>query len=87
MERSLSGTEASGNVGDGFVDKVIDVGGRIRIVAQEVAVHCKECQRQSGSAFGMSVLVKKDGLTVSGPTKQFTRIADSDNEGYGCVLP
>ena len=27
------------------------------------ACHCKECQRQSGSAFGMSMPVKKDSLT------------------------
>ena len=25
-----------------------------------LACHCKECQRQSGSAFGMSMPVKKD---------------------------
>jgi hypothetical protein len=33
-----------------------------------VACHCKECQRQSGSAFGMSTPVAKDSLTVTGPT-------------------
>jgi hypothetical protein len=48
-----------------------------------VACHCKECQRQSGSAFGMSMLVKQDSLTVTGPTKQFTRIADSGNANTG----
>jgi hypothetical protein len=42
------------------------------------ACHWKECQRQSGSAFGMSMLVKKDSLTVAGRTKQFTRIAESE---------
>jgi hypothetical protein len=52
-----------------------------------VACHCKECQRQSGSAFGMSMPVKKDGLTVTGPTKQFTRIADSGNEVTGVFCP
>ena len=49
--------------------------------------HCKECQRQSGSAFGMSMLVKKDSLTVSGVMKQFTRIADSGNEVTGAFCP
>jgi hypothetical protein len=44
------------------------------------ACHCKECQRQSGSAFGMFMPVKKDSLTVTGLTKQVTRIADSGNE-------
>jgi hypothetical protein len=34
-----------------------------------VACHCKECQRQSGSAFGLSMLVKRDSLSVTGPTK------------------
>ena len=52
-----------------------------------VACHCKECQRQSGSAFGMSMPVKKDSLTVTGPTKQFTRIADSGNEVAGVFCP
>jgi len=47
----------------------------------------KECQRQSGSAFGMSMQVKKDGLTVTGVTKQFTRIADSGNENTGVFCP
>ena len=52
-----------------------------------VACHCKECQRQSGSAFGMSMPVKKDGLIVTGPTKQFTRIADSGAEVTGVFCP
>ena len=52
-----------------------------------VACHCKECQRQSGSAFSMSMPVKKDSLTVTGPTKQFTRAADSGNEVTGVFCP
>src|SRR5258707_6313075 len=52
-----------------------------------VACHCKECQRQSGSAFGMSMPVKKDGLTVTGPTKQFVRIADSGGQVSGVFFP
>ena len=35
-----------------------------------LACHCKECQRQSASAFGMSMLVKKVSLTVTGVAKQ-----------------
>jgi hypothetical protein len=31
--------------------------------------------------------VKKDGLTVTGPTKQFTRIADSGSEVTGVFCP
>jgi len=51
------------------------------------ACHCKECQRQSGSAFGMSMLVKKDNLTVTGLTKQFRRMADSGKEVTGVFCP
>jgi hypothetical protein len=51
------------------------------------ACHCKECQRQSGSAFGMFMPVKKDSLTVTGLTKQVTRIADSGNEVTGTFCP
>ena len=52
-----------------------------------LACHCRECQRQSGSAFGMSMLVKKDNLTVTGLTKQFRRMADSGNEVTGVFCP
>ncbi len=52
-----------------------------------VACHCKECQRQSGSAFGMSMMVKTDDFTVTGPTKRFTRIADSGAENTGVFCP
>src|ERR1700731_4766556 len=51
------------------------------------ACHCRECQRQSGSAFGMFMPVKKDSLTVTGPTKQVTRKADSGNEVSGVFCP
>ena len=52
-----------------------------------IACHCKECQRQSGSAFGMAMPVKKDSLTVTGLTKQVTRIGDSRNEVTGVFCP
>lgn len=42
-----------------------------------VACHCKECQRQSGSAFGMSLMVRESGFTVEGELKMFERCADS----------
>ncbi len=52
-----------------------------------VACHCKECQRQSGSAFGMSMIVPENSLTVTGPTKRFTRVADSGNQNTGVFCP
>jgi hypothetical protein len=51
------------------------------------ACHCKECQRQSGSAFGMFMPVKKDSLKVTGLTKRVTRVADSGNEVTGVFCP
>jgi hypothetical protein len=51
------------------------------------ACHCKECQRQSGSAFGMAMPVKKNNLTVTGLTKQFACIAATGNEVTGAFCP
>ena len=50
------------------------------------ACHCKECQRQSESAFGMTLLVKENGLKVSGEPKKFERISDGGNRvtAYFC---
>src|SRR5262245_47987104 len=52
-----------------------------------LACHCKECQRQSGSAFGMSMIVPDDSLLVTGETKTFVRIADSGNGNVGVFCP
>ena len=42
------------------------------------ACHCRECQRQSGSAFGMSLLVPADCFRLlSGELASFTRNTDS----------
>jgi hypothetical protein len=47
--------------------------------------HCTECQRQSGSAFGLSLLVARDAIAVSGTAKRWRRRLDS---GYAieCVF-
>lgn len=54
---------------------------RYRVEGDPVAVgicHCKECQRQSGSAFGMSFIVPRDAFRLSrGSPKTFTRSSDS----------
>jgi hypothetical protein len=40
--------------------------------------HCTECQGQSGSAFGMSLVTRKDDFTLlEGELKSFTRSSDS----------
>ena len=43
--------------------------------------HCKECQKQSSSAFGMSLTVPRDALVVTqGQPKAWIRKADSKRE-------
>lgn len=39
--------------------------------------HCTECQRQSGSAFGMSLIVRAEQLTIEGTLKTFSRPSDA----------
>lgn len=42
------------------------------------ACHCSECQKQTSSAFGMSMTVPRDGLRiVKGEPKTWTRSSDS----------
>ena len=51
-----------------------------------VCCHCKECQRQSGSAFGMALLIKENGFEVSKEIKKFERISNAGNRvtAYFC---
>ena len=43
--------------------------------------HCQECQKQSSSAFGMSLTVPRDSVViVEGEPKAWTRKADSGHE-------
>jgi hypothetical protein len=42
------------------------------------ACHCRECQQQSGSAFGLSLTVPRDSIEIMcGEPKAWTRKADS----------
>lgn len=50
------------------------------------ACHCKECQRQSGSAFGMSLLMgAQDFQLLSGELKVFERSSESGRT-IGCAF-
>jgi hypothetical protein len=52
-----------------------------------VVCHCTECQRQAGSAFGMSLIVKRsDFRLLGGELKSFFRTAESGRriEGHFC---
>jgi hypothetical protein len=39
--------------------------------------HCRECRKQSGSAFGMSLIVRSAVFAVTGATASWSRRADS----------
>ncbi|MGH6954543.1 MAG: GFA family protein [Alphaproteobacteria bacterium] len=40
--------------------------------------HCRECQKQSASAFGLSLIVRRDGFRLTrGATKSWSRPTDS----------
>ena len=56
--------------------------GSVKIVADGepgtvVVCHCLECQRRTGSVLGVGAYFLEERLTVSGDTRQFTRMADS----------
>ncbi len=57
---------------------------RYEIHAQPLTLylcHCKECQKQSSSAFGMSLTVLRDAVVITqGQPKAWTRKADSGRE-------
>ncbi|MEM7412121.1 MAG: GFA family protein [Myxococcota bacterium] len=48
------------------------------------ACHCRECQRQSGSAFGMSLIVARDGFHLDqGDVQVYSRVGESGLEVAG----
>lgn len=45
------------------------------------ACHCKECQKQSSSAFGMSLSVARDAvILLKGQPKEWKRVSESGRE-------
>ncbi len=57
---------------------------RYRIEGDPIAVfvcHCSECQRQSGSAFAMTLMIQRAAFQLlSGSLKDFTRVSESGRE-------
>lgn len=51
------------------------------------ACHCTDCQRQSGSAFSMSLIVRRDDFRVTGETRSFASQADSGAGKEGAFCP
>lgn len=55
---------------------------RYRLTASPLSVyncHCKDCQRFSGGAMSMSMVVADESFDVSGTTDRYDRHADSGN--------
>jgi hypothetical protein len=51
-----------------------------------LACHCRECQKQSASAFGMSLIVHRASVTLTqGETRTWSRKADSGTT-VACVF-
>lgn len=53
---------------------------RYRLAAEDFVVyacHCQECQKQSASAFALSIPVMRENIAIEGPLKSFDRSAES----------
>lgn len=44
-----------------------------------VACHCLACQRRTGSVFGVGAYFAESEVTLTGPTREFVRTAESGN--------
>ena len=56
--------------------------GQLSIVAEGELVkisacHCRECQRRTGSAFGVAVFFEREKVAASGTSNSYTRTGDS----------
>jgi hypothetical protein len=52
-----------------------------------VACHCIDCQRRTGSPFGVGAFYPAEDVTVSGTAKEFTRVADSGGKVHRYFCP
>lgn len=64
---------------------------RYELTAEPLTIaccHCTECQKQSSSAFGMSVIMPADAVKITqGEVKKWTRTADSGNKNTANFCP
>ena len=51
------------------------------------ACHCNECKKQSGSAFGLSIAIEWQRLTVSGDVKTIQGLTFSGKPKLRCFCP
>ena len=50
-----------------------------------VACHCGECQRRTGSVFGVGAYFKKEHVRAVGPSKIYVRYGQ-EGESYECIF-
>ena len=52
------------------------------------ACHCSECQKRSGSAFGLTMVVGKDSFVLNGKLTTYVRVSDSGQRvtAYFCPM-
>ena len=51
------------------------------------ACHCMECQRRTGSAFGVSTTFRKEVVHTEGPNKVYARGSDAGRKIYYHFCP
>lgn len=49
--------------------------------------HCADCQRRSGSPFGMAVWLAQADVAISGETRSFDHVSDKGRELVNCFCP
>jgi len=49
--------------------------------------HCFDCQRRTGSVFGMQARFERENISIEGTAKQWVRIADSGNQCVQSFCP
>lgn len=64
---------------------------RYEVNAEPLSVyvcHCTECQRQSGSAFGMSAIVPRSAFSITGKPQRWSRTTERGNvlDGDSCPV-
>ncbi len=54
----------------------------------QVACHCTHCQRQSGSAFGMTLVVRAEDFRITaGQVKCYHSVSDAGRDKLGAFCP
>jgi len=66
--------------------------GSVRVVASGepgsvVACHCIDCQRRTGSVFGVGAYYAQENVSVTGATREFVRPTDAGHQFFTYFCP